>query len=405
LTTEFGYKFKLKLLLQVTQAINNNYTRAQLLRIYEVILRNQDHVKKYVLYSNSDKGLKPESFAGITPEEIMDFDADRYHEQLSYSNEIKFLPDTGLFFNTIIPAHHKETMMAILFLQSEYDLSNEDNLTETTKSDLEFLQTLTNIVFVALENKILVKERLKQETLRKELEMAAELQSMLFPLPWNKKMNLDIAAFHNTYEQVGGDYYDYFELNDEEVAFCIADVSGKGISAALLMSNFQANVRALFPTTPDLAELTRRLNEKVDRAAKGEKFITAFLARYNVRTRVFSYVNAGHNPPLLLSKNQIETLTLGAPGLGMIHELPSVKQGDVTIQTGDLLVCYTDGVTELKNSKGYFFGTEGLKDVIEENGMLTPEELNLTIILKLERFKEEESDFSDDIALLTTRFI
>jgi sigma-B regulation protein RsbU (phosphoserine phosphatase) len=89
----------------------------------------------------------------------------------------------------------------------------------------------------------------------------------------------------------------------------------------------------------------------------------------------------------------------------MIHELPTVSTGDIEILPGDLLVCYTDGVTELKNSKGIFFGTEGLKEVIEENILLTPEEINLTIILRLERFKEEESDFSDDIALLTTRFV
>ena len=107
-----------------------------------------------------------------------------------------------------------------------------------------------------------------------------------------------MAAFYRPHFEVGGDYYDVVKMGKDQFGFCIADVSGKGISAALLMSNFQASLRALFTKEISLYQLIEKLNERVFDTAKGEKFITLFIARYNVVTRTLEYVNAGHNPPI-----------------------------------------------------------------------------------------------------------
>ena len=162
----------------------------------------------------------------------------------------------------------------------------------------------TNIKTAAQKRKI-TNLRLNSllEGVEKELELASEMQSMLFPrkLPNDEKMDVD--ALYQAQHQVGGDYYDFIRLNENEVAFCIADVSGKGVSAALLMANFQANLRALFKTTSSLNEIVTDLNRLVNENAKGEKFVTLFIAKYNYITRFLTYINAGHNPPILVYKN------------------------------------------------------------------------------------------------------
>lgn len=403
---EQSYKTQLRNLLLVTQAINNNYSRREILDIYNSILGKQAYIRKFVLFSNHS-GLKVESSLHAEEAEI---------EALlgaSLSNEIKN-PDNIVYrpagssngYNVLIPAHHKDRVLALLLVETVFETADLSTLPEHVTDSLVFLQTLTNIVFVALENKVLYKENLRRERLQKELELASELQAMLFPPPWNNaSLQLDIAAFHVPFSEVGGDYYDYFELNEHEIAFCIADVSGKGISAALLMSNFQANVRALFPIYDNLEELARKLAEKVDRAARGERFITAFLARYNTHTRQLSFVNAGHNPPVLRNGKNTELLEDGTTGLGMITPLPFVHKGERVLEKDAVLVCFTDGVSELQNKKEEFFGYEPVKRVLLDNGLHTAEEVNLTLSLEMNRFKSGTGSFHDDAALLTCRFL
>lgn len=402
---EQSYKLKLKSLLQVTQAVNNNFSRQQLLKIFEGILKNQAHLKNYLLYSVNDKGLKIEFHSGDeVAEGILNFDIESYLLNLKDLQEVKFISEPMFFFNAIIPAHHKENVLAYLLVKSDNDYTDEDSVYQAEKLDIEFLQIIINLIFVALENKVLAKEQIKQEGVRKELELASELQSMLFPPEWNLKQNVDISAFHKTYQKVGGDYYDYFELNNEEIGLCIADVSGKGVSAAMLMANFQANVRALFHYKQDLKELVLLLNEKVNLAAKGEKFITAFLAKYNTRTRQLCYVNAGHNQPILVEEKSVKFLSEGCIGLGMVDDMTKVNMGCLQLDDFALLVCYTDGVTELQNDRGVYFGTENLKEIIYENRDASPEEINVKIIMKLSGFASED-EYQDDVALLTCRFL
>ena len=191
-------------------------------------------------------------------------------------------------------------------------------------------------------------------------------------------------------------------LNENECAFCVADVSGKGVAAALLMSNFQANLRILFNHTTSLTDLVRELNTKVMANAKGEKFITLFIAKYNMVTRTLTYINAAHNPPLLASGNSISTLRIGCTGLGMFDEIDKIKEGIVNITPGSSLICYTDGLTELENDKGDDFGIDSLKDLIKKNPTLNMMELNTLIMETVMNYKENRP-YIDDIALFSVR--
>ncbi len=149
---------------------------------------------------------------------------------------------------------------------------------------LNFIQTISGIIVVAIENQRLFRETLRQEALRRELELASRMQMMLIPdntrLPADGKIRAQ--GFYYPHYEVGGDYYDFLTLSDNVVGFCIADVSGKGMSAALLMSNFQASLRAIFTSETSLEEMIRKLNTLVVINSAGERFITLFIARYNI---------------------------------------------------------------------------------------------------------------------------
>ena len=267
---------------------------------------------------------------------------------------------------------------------------------------LPFVQTLTNIIAVAIENKNLVNESLRQEGMKKELELASEMQAMLLPTSLPSNNNLDIAVFYQSHQQVGGDYYDFIELSDDEVCFCIADVSGKGVSAAMLMSNFQANLRALVHYSATLGELIDALNRKVLESAKGEKFITLFVAKYNIKTREMNYVNAGHNPPFLIS-DEITLLKAGCPGLGMLDEIPLITEGRISIPAGSSLFCYTDGLVETENEQNKEYGMEGLEESLKKNRAKKPSEINTNVLIDLKTYKGR-TNYADDIALLSCKF-
>jgi sigma-B regulation protein RsbU (phosphoserine phosphatase) len=189
---------------------------------------------------------------------------------------------------------HNQTPLAFVLVG---DIDDPSEGVSPTIKHMQFVQTLTNIVIVAIENKRLFKENLEREKMHKEMELASEVQTMLVPdltkFPGHPK--IDVEGFYLPHFEVGGDYYDIFELNHREIGFCIADVSGKGISAALLMSNFQANLRALFVSSIHLTDVITILNERIISSVHGEKFITLFIARYNSETNELRYINAGHN--------------------------------------------------------------------------------------------------------------
>jgi sigma-B regulation protein RsbU (phosphoserine phosphatase) len=187
--------------------------------------------------------------------------------------------------------------------------------------------------------------------------------------------------------------------------FCIADVSGKGVSAAFLMSNFQAHLRAIFSyTNQQLKDVVRDLNKKVNSSAMGEKYITMFIGLWNNKTRELVYINCGHNPPLLENgtENIIE-LTDGSLGLGMLEEIPSISEGSVFIKPNSRLVCFTDGLVEIENDQMQEFGIERVMEILEKNPTASSEQINSRLITAVNNHRGE-MPFMDDTAILTLRF-
>ena len=356
-------EFKLNSLLEITNAINSNLPINKLIEIFHFILKEQLHFSKILLLHQQQKWeilLKTGIKGSILTNELIRI--------LARSKEITIIdssPDQLLSkFQTIVPVFHQKEPLAYLLLSENHfdELSTKEHL-----NNLRFIQTLANIIVVAIENKRMNLQHIKQVRLKKELEVASEMQKMLFPtsLPSNKQM--DLSAKHTSRHQVGGDYYDFIPLNEDEFIFCIADVSGKGISAAMLMANFQATIRTLYSYQQfELDYLINELNKKVIQNAKGEKFITFFIAHYNQISRKLKYINAGHNAPILTNGKNIKLLDEGTVGLGMFDELPFINTGSLYVDPNTTLVMYTDGVIELENEKNEYFEIDRLIKLINQ---------------------------------------
>ena len=389
---------KLNSLLEITNAINNNFSREQLLKIFEFVLRNQLNIGRLLFYTQDDEWEQSIAHGLIPGVELPKLEGELLNilevQEIKRAGERYFSQ-----FDVIIPILHKNEPLAFLLAGD----INEDLIENTKTRHIPFIQTLANIIMVSIENKRLFKENLRRAGMKREMELASEMQNMLFPskLPHNEKV--EMAAYHKPHQDVGGDYYDFIQLSDNEIAFCMADVSGKGVSAALLMSNFQANLRALFNQQTSLTDLIQELNQKVLNSAMGEKFITIFIGKYNSVTRVLQYVNAGQNPPILVSNNTTSALSTGCPGLGMLDELPTIREGVVILEPDSLITCYTDGVVELENVREREFGESRLELVLLDNQHNPVRTINENIV-KLLRNHKGQMPYVDDIALLTTRF-
>jgi len=381
----------------VTQGINARATEAELLEQYRVTLAENLGIHRLVLYANDDgwKCLLTNGVAGEIPSvlEASFFDKGgqvRLHS--SQGNED---------FDVVIPVLHNGAPIAYLLAGD----TEEGTGVSPVVKHLRFIELLTNVLIVALQNKRLELERVRQEATRRELELAADLQSMLVPADWPRDRDVDVAAFYKPHLEVGGDYYDVFSVDEDRLVFCMADVSGKGIAAAFLMSNFQANLRAIFQYEPsDLAKVVTQLNKRVMDNAKGEKYITLFAAVYNRRDQSLQYINCGHNPPVLMSADgTTQQLELGCCGLGMFREIPSIEAGTVNIRPGATLLCYTDGLVEQENSDDVPFGMQRMEEVVRERRGMPVDAVQEALIEAVRTFKGSEPSF-DDTALMVVRF-
>lgn len=392
--------FKLNSLLEITKAINSNQGVEHITRIYEFILKEQLGFSKLVLFNMQEEWncLLKLGFKG----KVKEIDVKR---DLLRFKEITFIESSASSilkeFDVVIPVFHKERPLAYLLLKS---LNPVDRLQEDALNNISFIQTLTNIMVVAIENKRMAKEGIIQERIKKELEVAREMQKLFFPsdLPSNKRM--DISAKYIPRHEVGGDYYDFIPLGDDEYIICIGDVSGKGIGAAMLMANFQATIRTLFNYQRfELDFLISELNTKVMKSAKGEKFITFFIAHYNANTRKLKYINAGHNHPFLTNGRKLQMLEKGSIGLGMLDELPFIDVGEVVLAPNTTLFLYTDGVVELENEIEEYFGLDRLVKLVHSFYPLKMEDMNNLIFSKLDEWRGKLS-LVDDTAVFGCRF-
>jgi len=389
---------ELNSLLEITQAINNNLPEESLYKIFNFTLRANLKIKKLALYVKDDIweckvnfGTKHDFSNVVFKEESLNIhdisDLDRSNETEPFNE-----------FERIIPVSHKNELLAVVFLGG---FNSEDYV--TGQINLNFIQTLSNIIIVAIENKKLARKELEQKAFQKEMEIARRVQQLLFPknLPYTEKFK--IFSSYEPHQAVGGDYFDFIPIDENQFLICIADVSGKGIPAALLMANFQASLRTLIRQTTKLEKIVRELNYLILQNSNGESFITFFVAIYNRDLKYFKYVNAGHNPPLFHSpNNDVTQLELGTTVLGIFHPLPFLKIGRIKDLSSFFFLAFTDGLIETFDAEDEPFGVERVIKIVKDNLSLDLKALHQKIVEEVNSFNAS-SVLNDDITLLSCK--
>lgn len=270
------------------------------------------------------------------------------------------------------------------------------------EEDVEYLSLLGNLAMISLENTQLLEEIIEKKRLEEDLRIAAQIQQGLLPKSLPTLEGFEISATTIPSQQVGGDCYDVIDLGGGRILVSVADVSGKGTPASLLMANVQAALRALSRLDLPLPDLTARINDVIYENTAPDKFITAFFGVLDSTTGTFSYVNAGHNPPYHFSAAGTASLDAGGLILGVIPTMIPYELGTVQLDPGDLLVLYTDGVSEALDPQRQEYGAERLCDLFDHDR-------NLSAQQAIERAKEDLVLFtrgasqSDDITLLVVR--
>lgn len=387
-------ELQIKSLLTITQAINDNVSAEGLFNMYRSFLSWEMGIDKMILFIRGDENWISASFINVEEE----YHSDLIQECLSFKRLHTVKDDDHpylKFFDIIIPVFHKNHAIAYALIGGIKDK-------EDIYNKIQFITTITNIIAVAIENKRLFKKQIRQERLNKEMELAKEFQEALIPKEAFKTKNYEIDSYYKPHFNIGGDYIDYIKFSDTRFAVVIADISGKGVAAALLMSNFQAMLQSLILQYRDLETFVFALNQSVHRITRSEKFITFFIAEIDTQKKTMHYINAGHFPPLLLNGKKLMELKKGSTVIGAFEKLPFLNEGIVELDKQALLFCFTDGLVDIQNDQGDYFDQDILKSFILENHELDARAFNEKVIKQLEEFKGE-NEYVDDIALLTTK--
>lgn len=382
-------------LLDIVRALNSNQKPAEMARIAALTLIGQLGIGKMALYLFREGVPEPVYVKGVktSPEflgelwklnlnEKMPVPVQLDHQPALYQCGIEYI--LCLSGNTQVEGY----LLAGDFAQSEQELQN----------DLIFMQTVSGMLAIAIENHRLFEEFVAQASLKRELALAESIQQILLPQEFNTPAGFKVEARNIPHQQIGGDFYDLIPAGKNAYLFCMADVAGKSISAALVMAVVQASLRALARYARSLEDMVQELHDELFALNKGEKFVTLFLGKIDLTTRAFTYINAGHNPPFLKSGDEIVELTSGCIPLGIMPiEKPEV--GNRLLSPGDVIFLYTDGVTEQENPDGEMFGVSRLKEWLKDEGR---KGLPAHLTKALQQFSQGHPA-SDDISIMSVQ--
>ncbi|MFZ1751897.1 MAG: SpoIIE family protein phosphatase [Saprospiraceae bacterium] len=387
-------QLQIKSLLTITQAINDNVSADGLFNMYKSFLSWEMGIEKMALFVIEDEGWLCTA--------SIHFDIknnDQFVDTLLQYKRLYTIKngDLKIFkgFDIIIPVYHKDAPIAysvIGGIKEKEDLYNK----------IQFITTITNIIAVAIENKRLFKKQIEQERYKHEMELASKVQNMLIPdhLPVEKKFAL--SKIYKPHYNIGGDYLDFIRFDQDRFAFCIADISGKGVSAALLMANFQAMIQSLIFQYRDLETFVFALNQSVYRITKSDRYITFFVAEVNTKLKTLKYVNAGHYPPILKMNGTLMRLDKGCSFIGAFEKLDNIQEELVILTDDAIIVSFTDGLPDLRNEKDEFFGDSILEKFVDKHYDSDPLEFNRLLLEKINSFRGQ-TEISDDIAVLTCK--
>ena len=294
------------------------------------------------------------------------------------------------------PLQTKDRIIGLIYLDSPFVLR------EFTKDDLNLLTVMANIAAIRIENARLAEVEQAERIMARDLSQAADIQGRMLPEMAPEVPGADLAGFNMACRTVGGDYYDFFTYPDGRVALALGDVSGKGMPASLMMMALHARVQVLAEEPGNLAHFMTRINKATCANCPSNRFITFFFSVFNAATGELAYANAGHNPPILVRANgDAEMLEGGGPVLGILAIAP-YSEMHAQLEHGDMLVLYSDGVTEANNPAYDEFDEERFIEVLKAN-RTKPANLIVQAVIRAVTEFAAGAPQADDITLLVAK--
>ncbi|MBL8178114.1 MAG: SpoIIE family protein phosphatase [Bryobacterales bacterium] len=295
-----------------------------------------------------------------------------------------------------VPLQTDERVIGLLYVDAL------NYLRRFTNDDLSLLTVMANVAAMRIERERLAEIEQMQRLQQAELDQAAEIQIRHLPSHAPVWPELEIAARHLPCRTVGGDYHDYLQLADGRYLVLCGDVAGKGLPAALMMMNVHARVQALAESCTSVADFMVRLNRGMNPTCPPNRFVTLFACAFHPSTGALTYTNAGHNPALLIrAGGAIESLRTGGMFVALIPGL-TYEEATVTMQPGDTLILYSDGITEEENSAGEEFGSDRLAEIASHRRTWPAHQLADSIFDELSTFSEARQP-TDDRTLVILR--
>ena len=271
-----------------------------------------------------------------------------------------------------------------------------------SQSDVEYISSVGSLAMISIENSRLFKEMLEKQKIEKDLELARTIQQNLLPSKIPTSEKFEIAAYNKTARQVGGDFYDVATLENGNTIIALADVSGKGIQASLLVANLQAFLKSLYKLNYSLQEASNILNDLVSENTTNGSFITAFWGIIDNETNEFTYVNMGHNPPLLIRNGEIIKLKKGGMILGVMQTVIPYEYEKVQLKKDDTIILFTDGITEAMNKSNEEYSDERLEYLVIDLSEKNAKEILDLIVKDVTNFTND-AEQSDDITCMVIK--
>lgn len=397
---------KLKTLFELTNSYTVGLSRDEILKIFSRSVSGQMLIRTYMVVLLGES-RKPVTELSLGIEVLNLLQGQQFQHELEKVVQVQVPTKV---FNEDYPALYLAGLRYIVPMRNSDKTTGVflcgERVTKQpfSETDLEFMSLAAAQAANALEQSRLFKETLEVQALEKEMQVAKEIQAALLPKTLPVISGIELAAQNIPTKQVGGDYYDVMMLDNQHLFLGIADVSGKGTPAALLMANLQASIKACMtafnPETFDLSKVVGKINNIIYENTPADKFITFFCAIVNLQNRTMISVNAGHNPPYLLKKSgDLRTLTKGGVILGVISTLMPYEVESTRLDSGDILFLFTDGITEAMNAAREEFGEERLVALLKEHADQPAAILIEKVVAETTRF-QPLGEQHDDITLV-----
>ncbi len=391
---------ELNTLFDISKELNATVDRAQMLNIFRFALLGQMLIRKFFFIMMMDGKPIVATKHGVTDEPT----DEQMEELLKLDRDFIFCSDLPVEVPFLVD--NEIAALVRLKFQNEtaiLGVGKRANKKPFSSSDFAYLVSLGSLAFLSLQKSFLLESRIEQERMQEELNIARTIQTTLFPNPLPKATGYDIAALNVPSREVGGDYYDVLKPNENQLYLAIADVTGKGVPASLLMANLQAILHILAPLNMDIAESTAKVNDIIFNNTPSDKFISFFWGWLDLDTDEFHYCNAGHNPPVLANSKskKVELLSDGGMLLGALPTLTPYTAGRVKLEIGEVVVMFTDGISEAMDADENEYGEERLADCVAKHVEKSASEILDALVKEVTTFCN--GNYGDDLTLLVIK--